>query len=209
MVRREALARLGLRSTGMEFASEMVVKARLAGLRVAETPVTYSPRPLGARSKLRSIPDGIRHLVFLLGWAPKRFFLVPALCLVLAGAVLVGGFRFPDEVVAGAVLLAAAGEVSQALLWLRLWRGLTSEHSDRTRKVSRWALSQANVVGTVLVAAVATGLGVRLASDSRWVRAVNVDGRTALVLLAVGATALSGAVAATVLRRARLMEGHA
>ena len=53
MVRREAADRIGLRTTGMEFASEMVIQAAAAGLVIAETPITYGARPAGSRSKLR------------------------------------------------------------------------------------------------------------------------------------------------------------
>src|SRR5438034_580443 len=66
VVRRSALRDLDLRTTGMEFATEMVVKAKLAGLRVNETPITYAPRPAGSESKLHSLTDGLRHLRFLL-----------------------------------------------------------------------------------------------------------------------------------------------
>ncbi|HEY7283224.1 MAG TPA: glycosyltransferase family 2 protein, partial [Actinomycetota bacterium] len=84
MVRRSALPRLGLRSTGMEFASEMVVKAKLAGLRIAERPITYAARPGGSRSKLRSLHDGLRHVLYLLAWAPARVLMVPAAAMLAA-----------------------------------------------------------------------------------------------------------------------------
>lgn len=64
---RRAIESMGLRSTGMEFASEMIVKAAVAGLRIAEVPTTLSPDGRGRRSHLRPWRDGWRHLRFLLG----------------------------------------------------------------------------------------------------------------------------------------------
>lgn len=64
-VTRSALDRMGLRSEGMELASEMLVAAGLTGARVMEIPIEYRPRP-GAPSKLRSFRDGWRHLRYLI-----------------------------------------------------------------------------------------------------------------------------------------------
>ena len=63
-IRRDALHRLGLSSRGMEFASEMVIKAIKEGLSIKEIPVSYSRR-LG-NSKMRSLRDGLRHLSFII-----------------------------------------------------------------------------------------------------------------------------------------------
>ena len=84
--RRDALARMRLRMPGMEFASEMVVNAKRAGLRIGEVPVHYRVR--GGTSKLRSIPDGWRHLRFLLLFSPTHLFLYPGLILFVIGMVL-------------------------------------------------------------------------------------------------------------------------
>jgi glycosyltransferase involved in cell wall biosynthesis len=80
---REAGDRMGLRSSGMEFASEMVALALRHGLRVAEIPITYYPR--GGESKLRSFRDGWRHLRFMLLLSPTPLFLVPGLAALLLG----------------------------------------------------------------------------------------------------------------------------
>jgi glycosyltransferase involved in cell wall biosynthesis len=66
MLRRDALERLALSSTGMEFATEMIVAAGRAGLRIAEVPIVYRPRREDAPSKLRSILDGLRHVRYML-----------------------------------------------------------------------------------------------------------------------------------------------
>ena len=87
--RRDAVMRLGLRTTGMEFASEMVVKAALAGLVITEIPVTLRPDGRSRPPHLRTWRDGWRHLRFLLLYSPRWLFLVPGLALALTGAGLI------------------------------------------------------------------------------------------------------------------------
>jgi glycosyltransferase involved in cell wall biosynthesis len=87
-LRRDALGRLGLRSTGMEFASEMVVKAQLFGLKVGEVPTTLSPDGRSRGSHLRTWRDGWRHLRFLLLFRPRWLFLYPGLALMALGAAV-------------------------------------------------------------------------------------------------------------------------
>jgi glycosyltransferase involved in cell wall biosynthesis len=86
--RKEAIQRLDLRTTGMEFASEMVVKATLHGLRISEIPTTLSPDGRDRRPHLRSWRDGWRHLRFLLLYSPRWLFLYPGLVLMTAGIVV-------------------------------------------------------------------------------------------------------------------------
>ncbi len=82
---REAYQRLGLHSTGMEFASEMILKAMRRGLRVAEVPIPYFPRV--GEAKLNTFRDGWRHLRFLMLFTPAYVFTVPGLILSLLGAI--------------------------------------------------------------------------------------------------------------------------
>jgi glycosyltransferase involved in cell wall biosynthesis len=82
---RTAILDLGLSSSGMEYASEMVVKAHLEGLRITEVPTTLSPDGRSRAPHLRSFRDGWRHLKFLLLFAPKWLFLYPGLAVFLAG----------------------------------------------------------------------------------------------------------------------------
>jgi glycosyltransferase involved in cell wall biosynthesis len=79
---------LGLRTTGMEFASEMVVKAALSGLKIAEVPTTLQPDGRTRAPHLRTWRDGWRHLQFLLMYSPRWLFLYPGLFLTLLGTVL-------------------------------------------------------------------------------------------------------------------------
>src|SRR5438105_3897025 len=86
-VRRDVLPRLQLRTTGMEFASEMVIRAAKERLRIDEFPIEYHPR--GGESKLSSFRDGWRHLRFLLVHSPNHLFIVPGAVLAGTGAVIV------------------------------------------------------------------------------------------------------------------------
>ena len=91
---REAVRSLHLRTTGMEFASELVVKAALAGWRIAEVPTTLSPDGRGRPPHLRTWRDGWRHLRFLLLFSPRWLFLYPGLALLAAGIALTTALYF-------------------------------------------------------------------------------------------------------------------
>ncbi|HXN38037.1 MAG TPA: glycosyltransferase family 2 protein [Solirubrobacteraceae bacterium] len=86
-LRADVLARLDLRTTGMEFASEMVIRASKEKLRIAEFPIEYHPR--GGESKLSSFRDGWRHLRFLLVHSPNHLFIVPGAALAGLGTLIV------------------------------------------------------------------------------------------------------------------------
>jgi hypothetical protein len=81
--------RLDLRSSGMEFALEMVIKSAQIGARIAEIPITLWPDKRGREPHLRSFRDGWRSLRFMLLYAPNWLFLLPGAALVLAGLFLV------------------------------------------------------------------------------------------------------------------------
>jgi glycosyltransferase involved in cell wall biosynthesis len=85
-LRRDVLPRLDLRTTGMEFASEMVIRASKENLRIAEFPIEYHPR--GGESKLSSFRDGWRHLRFLLVHSPNHLFIFPGTLLAGLGSVI-------------------------------------------------------------------------------------------------------------------------
>jgi glycosyltransferase involved in cell wall biosynthesis len=112
---REAVLGLGLSAPGMEFASEMVVKAHLADLRIAEVPTTLARDGRSRPPHLRSWRDGWRHLKFLLTYAPKWLFFYPGatlaaaggigLAALLPGSIELGGIRLDVH----SMLFAAAG----------------------------------------------------------------------------------------------------
>lgn len=85
---RASILKLGLTSPGMELASEMVMKASLAGLKIVEVPTTLSPDGRSRPPHLRSWRDGWRHLKLLLTFAPFSIFLFPGLALLALGMAL-------------------------------------------------------------------------------------------------------------------------
>ncbi len=85
-VRRDVLPRLDLRTTGMEFASEMVIRAAKEKLVLAQFPIEYHPR--GGESKLSSFRDGWRHLRFLLVHSPNHLFILPGAVMAIVGALV-------------------------------------------------------------------------------------------------------------------------
>ncbi len=87
-LRRDVLPRLDLRTTGMEFASEMVIRAGKEHLKVSEFPIDYHPR--GGTSKLSTFRDGWRHLRFLLVHSPTHLFMLPGFVLAVIGTLIAG-----------------------------------------------------------------------------------------------------------------------
>lgn len=85
--RRESILALNLQSTGMEFASEMVVKAQIQGLKISEVPTRLRPDGRSRVPHLRTWRDGYRHLVFLLAASPRWLFLYPGIFLTLLGII--------------------------------------------------------------------------------------------------------------------------
>jgi glycosyltransferase involved in cell wall biosynthesis len=85
---RAAIDKLDLRSTGMELASEMVVKAQVHGLKMTEVPATLSPDGRDRPPHLRPWRDGWRHLRFLLLYSPRWLFFYPGIALMLVGAII-------------------------------------------------------------------------------------------------------------------------
>lgn len=99
---RAAIVSLNLRTSGMEFASEMVVKATLAHLDIREVPTTLDKDGRSRRPHLRSIRDGWRHLRFLLLFSPRWLFLYPGIALLAVG-LLVGAILLPGPAYIGGI----------------------------------------------------------------------------------------------------------
>ena len=85
-LRRKVLPQLDLRATGMEFASEMVIRAAKENLRISQLPIEYHPR--GGDSKLSSFRDGWRHLRFLLVHSPTHLFVIPGAAMAALGTLI-------------------------------------------------------------------------------------------------------------------------
>jgi glycosyltransferase involved in cell wall biosynthesis len=114
--RREHLERLDLRTSGMEFASEMVVRAAKAGLEIDQLPIEYRPR--GGESKLSSFRDGWRHLRYLMMHSPRHLFIFPGtamaalgglICAMVLAHVDVFGRRWEVHTLIGGSLLLIVG----------------------------------------------------------------------------------------------------
>jgi glycosyltransferase involved in cell wall biosynthesis len=177
---RAALERMRLRSTGMEFASEMVAVALRHGLRVAEIPITYYPR--GGESKLRSFRDGWRHLRFMLLLSPTPLFLVPGflagvlgllgLFALLPGPVHVGSFTFDYHFmfVASALAILGVQLVFLGLAAKTYARAALPERRDPWVDLldRRFTLERGLLVGLSLAAA---GLGINAWILSAWLAA--------------------------------------
>jgi hypothetical protein len=158
---REALDRMDLQCEGMEFASEIVVKAARANLRVAEVPITYHPR-IG-KSKLNSLSDGWRHLRFLLLLSPTFLFMIPGLLLLLVGLLGEGvlfGMSGGVSVLVIKTLLAIAVVLGIQLLVLGSAAVGTAEslHLGKAVRISQWvhtgsAAKQGFIGGTILFGA--------------------------------------------------------
>ncbi|MBK0391282.1 glycosyltransferase family 2 protein [Ramlibacter algicola] len=139
---RDAVRQLGLVSPGMEFASEMVAKAALGGLRIAEVPTTLRPDGRGRPPHLRTWRDGWRHLRFLLLFCPRWLFLYPGLLLAVLG---LGGFASEAagvlHVGIHSLLYMAAGTVLGAqliaLALLTKWVGVLSGVVPQQRWLQR------------------------------------------------------------------------
>ncbi|HEV7744158.1 MAG TPA: glycosyltransferase family 2 protein [Pyrinomonadaceae bacterium] len=109
--RREAMLALDLRTTGMEFASEMVVKSTLHNLPMAEVPTTLQPDGRSRPPHLRSWSDGWKHLRFLMLYSPRWLFLYPGIVLMSLG--IVGGVLLLQ----GPVFIGGLGFDAQTLLY--------------------------------------------------------------------------------------------
>jgi glycosyltransferase involved in cell wall biosynthesis len=179
---RQAILDLNLNTPGMEFASEMVVKASLQGLRIEEAPTTLVKDGRSRPPHLRSWRDGWRHLKFLLTFAPKWLFYIPALVLLLAGfsglAWLLPGDKQLGDITLGvhSLLFSAAfvlmGTQVLSFAYLAVLFGIREQYWPESRRVSilrKWF----NVESGCILGGVFLVLGFFLAylAVSQWARA--------------------------------------
>ncbi len=116
---REAFTRMALQTTGMEFASEMVIKATLLGMKIAEVSTVLHPDGRSRPPHLRSWHDGWRHLRFMLLYSPRWLFLYPGLLLMLLGTtvgilllrgpIAIGGVTFDANTLFAAAIAILSG----------------------------------------------------------------------------------------------------
>jgi glycosyltransferase involved in cell wall biosynthesis len=181
-VERAAALKLELRSPGMEFASEMIVKATLAGWRIAEVPTVLSQAGRTRPPHLRSWRDGWRHLRFLLMMSPRWLMLYPGACLIalgtaaelviLRGPVIVDGVGFDIHTMlyaAGATVLGV-----QLVLFALVARtiGVVKNLLPMTPTLARFlrvfSLERGILLGLSLAT---TGLGLAIYSVASWAHA--------------------------------------
>jgi hypothetical protein len=124
---RDAYHRLALKTTGMEFASEMVARAARIKLNIVEVPVNYHPR--AGESKLRRYRDGWRHLRFLLMYSPTWLYMIPSVLLFLLGFTLLVALAFSPLTVFGRqwdMHLAAVASMLCVLGAQAAWLGISA-----------------------------------------------------------------------------------
>jgi hypothetical protein len=201
---RDAVQSLDLRSTGMEFAIEMVVKATMHGLPIGEVPTTLSPDGRTRKPHLRTWRDGWRSLRFLLLYSPNWLFFYPGVALITIGAVGMGWRlahpgRVDSLILLGVVIVVGAQSALFAVL-AKVF-GVTEGLLPPDRRMLRWfrylTLERGLLIGG---AAVLTGLGgciwgLLAETQLARIRAVALFG----TLLALGAQAVLGSFLVSIL----------
>jgi glycosyltransferase involved in cell wall biosynthesis len=204
---RDAIIRLDLDAPGMEFASEMVVKATVSKLRIAEVPTTLAPDGRDRPPHLRSWRDGWRHLRLLLLFSPRWLFLYPGAAIFLlglagtsmlfAGDVAVGGIGFAEH---SMVMTAAAINIGfeAMLFWafakvIAVQRGLLLYDALFERLRRAMPLERGLVLGAGLFLLGLIAVGVALAEWSKTGFGPLAEGRALRLVIASSATLMLGA----------------
>jgi glycosyltransferase involved in cell wall biosynthesis len=178
---KEAYESMTLRTTGMEFASEMVVKASLFRMPVCEVPTTLAPDGRARRSHLRTWHDGFRGLRFLLLYSPRWLFLYPGLVLLLVGFATTAwllpgpmriGHSFLDihTLLYGVVAILTGFQAVVFALFTNVFgitEGLLPEDPRTTRAFRTLTLERGLLVGATLLL---TGVGIASYSAYVWSR---------------------------------------
>lgn len=177
--RREAIRGLGLQTTGMEFASEMVVHAAMAKLRIVEVPTILRPDGRSRAPHLRTWRDGWRHLKFLLAFSPRWLYFYPSMLLLAIGTVLllallpgplhIGSVSFDIQTMVAAATMVVVGAqgVGLALLArafaarLRLLPG----SGPLDRLLDRFAMEHGLGAGAVMIL---SGLAAFVMAVTHW-----------------------------------------
>ncbi len=169
---RAAYDRIHPKTTGMEFASELVMKASLKGMRVSEVPITLHKDGRSRPPHLKPWRDGWRHLRFMLIYSPRWLFLVPGLVLAVLGGIaalaivfaprMVGGVQFDAGTLSVACMCAIIGVQFVALACFTKVFAIGEELLPDDPKFSRvfrfFTLEKGLIVGVLLFAAGAASL---------------------------------------------------
>jgi len=144
--KKAAYYRMHLQTGGMEFASEMVINASKAGLKITEVPITYYPRV--GESKLESLRDGWRHLRFMLLYSPTHLFVWPGgammglglltMLALLFGPLHIDGLQFGFHWMFLGSLLAIAGFQLVSMGFIARFYSLSSQFDDHRDRIIKW-----------------------------------------------------------------------
>ena len=201
---REAFDRMNLQTTGMEFASEMVIKATLVGLRIAEVPTTLDPDGRNRAPHLRHWRDGWRHLRFMLLYCPRWLFLYPGAALFSMGCIAFGLILLPSRATGPLVGMEAQSLLLAAVAVLlgfqgvafafcariyALSEGLLPEDPTLERMFRLFTLETGLAAGTVLLLS-GVAAGVWAAMSLTRGGAGTIDPRDTMLLAIPSATAI-------------------
>jgi len=179
---RAAFDRMDLRTTGMEFATEMVVKATMMGMKVAEVPANLAHDGRSRSPHLRPYRDGWRHLRFMLMYSPRWLFLFPGFLMILAGVAgcawllpgprMIHGVGFDVHTLLYAFVLVVMGfQLVAFAVFTKVFaisEGLLPEDPRLNRFFQYITLETGLAVGSLLIAA---GLGGSIFAVSGWAAA--------------------------------------
>src|SRR6202167_424494 len=169
---RDAMLALNLQATGMEFASEMVVKSTLAGQRITEVPTTLAKDGRSPPPHLHTWREGWRHLRFLLLFSPRWLFFLPGLVLLIVGLAIiaivvphpfrVGGVTFDVDTLVAASAMVVIGFQS-VLFWLFTQvyagsEGFLPEEPKVQRVLEKLSLERGLILGALIGLAGLAGL---------------------------------------------------
>jgi glycosyltransferase involved in cell wall biosynthesis len=179
---KDAFQRMGMRTTGMEFASEMVVKATLLGMKMTEVPTTLRPDGRSRPPHLLPYRDGWRHLRFLLMYSPRWLFLYPGITLILVGLAgcawllpgprMVHGIGFDVHTLLYAFVFVLMGfQLAAFAVFTKVFaiaEGLLPEDARLNQFFRYVTLETGLIIGTLLIL---LGLGGSIFAISGWARA--------------------------------------
>lgn len=177
-VTKEAYKKMNLKTLGMEFASEMVIKALKLKLKIKEIPITYHPRQ--GESKLNSFRDGWRHLRFMLLYSPTYLFLIPGIVMFFPGLiillVLLPGPLILDKLffdihymVLGSLLAILGFQTINLGLYAKAYA--LTEHFEENDRTIEWFLRYFNLERGLIIGVLVTlsGLAINGYILIRWI----------------------------------------
>jgi hypothetical protein len=175
---RKQMLDLGLRTTGMEYASEMVVMSELNGLKICEVPTTLKKDGRSGKPHLRSFRDGWRHLKFLFMYSPKWLFLYPGILFTivgLIGSIILSAGRFRIGAVSFSIhtllyctmLLIVGVNIIYYYIFAKLYAEQSNfiPHDKAIDKIIRFSEDKGILIGIICVA---IGIITFIIAFSKW-----------------------------------------